>query len=405
MTTMPKDWHATLVHDARSDHIYIRFKDPTWKQKGTPYRWSVLGEKEKAEALAARIEKDIKERRPFEDAAGIVTVRSFGKTFIEGRKGNTSWPDDEQRLEDYVYTAIGEMPIDEVRPKHVKAMLKALETRKSAKGGTLATRTIINTYAVCRALFNEAVIEELVRGTPCVLRGAHLPAKKDKTPGWRDTAVFSAAEIEQLVLDARIPQDRRVFYALAFLGCTRFGETAALRWQHYDSTLRPLGRLQVLRSYNTRHKLEKDTKQERPRRVPVTPLLAKILAEWKLSGWARLFGHPPEPEDLIVPSRGQGERLPTYRSANHMLKKFHKDLAALKSEKRPDGLRLRRLHDSRRTWLSTVLAAGANETHAKWIAHGPPPTVLADYTTLPWPTLCDVVDGLRRVGRLKANVP
>src|SRR5712692_2413538 len=79
---------------------------------------------------------------------------------------------------------------------------------------------------------------------------------------------------------------------------------------------KPLGCLQVLRSYNTRHKLEKGTKQERPRRVPVTPLLARILAQWKLSGWERALGRRPKPEDLIIPSRKL-----TYRSANHMLKK------------------------------------------------------------------------------------
>ena len=71
-----------------------------------------------------------------------------------------------------------------------------------------------------------------------------------------------------------------------------------------------------------------------------------------------------------------------------MLKKFHQDCKRV-------GIRERRQHDSRRTWLSTVLAAGANETHAKWIAHGPPPTVLGAYLSMPWSTLCAVVDELR----------
>lgn len=157
-----------------------------------------------------------------------------------------------------------------------------------------------------------------------------------------------------------------------------------------------LGGLQILRSYSTRYKVEKGTKTERPRRVPVSPLLARLLAHWKLSGWTAMYGRKPTPDDLIVPSRGQGERQPTYRSANHMLKKFHKDLARL-------GLRLRRLHDTRRTWLSLVRGEGANETHARWIAYGPGPSVMDDYTTLPWATLCRVVDGLRDIGRKKAR--
>jgi hypothetical protein len=50
------------------------------------------------------------------------------------------------------------------------------------------------------------------------------------------------------------------------------------------------------------------------------------------------------------------------------------------------------------TGLSWVLDAGANETHAKWIAHGPPPTVLGSYTTMPWATLCKVVEALESIG-------
>ena len=34
-----------------------------------------------------------------------------------------------------------------------------------------------------------------------------------------------------LIYDIAIPQDRRVVYALEFLGCCRFGESAALRWR------------------------------------------------------------------------------------------------------------------------------------------------------------------------------
>jgi hypothetical protein len=73
----------------------------------------------------------------------------------------------------------------------------------------------------------------------------------------------------------------------------------------------------------------KGTKAERPRHVPVVQLLAKMLAEWKLEGWREMYGRPPGPEDLIVPSR----RLKN-RSANHMLRKFHKDLAWLKLRER-----------------------------------------------------------------------
>ena len=80
---------------------------------------------------------------------------------------------------------------------------------------------------------------------------------------------------------------------------------------------------------------------------------------------------------MIVPARERSlDGALKNPSANHMLRKFHQDC-------RRTGLRERRQHDLRRTWLSTVLAARATETHAKWIAHGPPPTVLGAYMSMP----------------------
>jgi hypothetical protein len=43
----------------------------------------------------------------------------------------------------------------------------------------------------------------------------------------------------------------------------------------------------------------------RRKRVFCTPVLAKLLAAWKLSHWERLYGQAPGMDDLIVPTRGQ----------------------------------------------------------------------------------------------------
>jgi integrase len=67
----------------------------------------------------------------------------------------------------------------------------------------------------------------------------------------------------------------------------------------------------------------------------------------------------PEPDDLIIPSR-----LGRNRNVNHMLRRFHQDLARL-------GLRKRRQHDLRRTFISLCLADGARKDVLRWITHGP----------------------------------
>lgn len=383
---MAKDWHGGLIHDRRTDHIVVRFKDGgRWRFKTTPYRWSVEGDAERALKLAAEKELRLKEEARFAEASGRVTVRSFGERWLRTRTDNSSYPDDVHRLRVYAFPLLGDLMLDEVRPRHLVELVTALGRRPSKQGGTLAPRTVRSAYGTVSFMFQAAVMEELIHSSPCVLRPRRreLPAVRDKDPGWRDTAVFTAEEVGLLVLDGRVPLDRRVFYALMFLGCARFGEASFLRWKHYRPDLESLGCVHILGSYNSSLKRERETKAQRPRRVPVVPLLARLLAEWKLSGWPATYGRPPGPEDLIAPDADPGE----HRDASNSLKRFKIDLRVL-------GLRYRRQHDARRTWLSMVLAAGASETHAKWVAHGPPPTVLADYTTLPWATLCRVVEGL-----------
>lgn len=385
--TLPKDWHARV--QLIGSTLYVEFKrDGKWKQKTTGLA-DTPENRERAEIRAKEIERALKAEDGLHAATGGgKTLRSYSEEWIKARRGSSA-VDDEQRLNDHVLPVLGNKPFREVTAGDVRKLVAALEEKDSRKGGKLAPKTIRNVYGVLQAMCTDAVIDGVLPASPCVLRAQHMPAVRDKDPGWRDTAIFTLAEVLQIVSDERIPQDRRVFYALLFLGCTRFGEAAELRWSDYDATAKPRGKLRVLRSWNTRLGEVKGTKAERPRHVPVVKLLAAVLAEWKLSGWRAQFKRKPEPGDLIVPSR-----LGVQRSANHMLRKFHADLARLKSDALPEGLRLRRQHDARRTWYSSVLAAGANETHAKWTAWGPPPTLWADYTSLPWPTLCAVVDGL-----------
>jgi integrase len=246
-------------------------------------------------------------------------------------------------------------------------------------------------------MFRKAVRRELLLNNPCALEEDDLPAKVDQDPAWRQTAIYSRDEVEQIISDERIPHDRRMYDALLFLAGIRFGEAAALRWRHYESTARPLGRLSIARSYNTKLKVEKEVKTKIPRDVPVHPVLAALLAEWKLWGWEQLMGRRPEPDDLLIRSR-----LGKNRSSNHMLKKFHKDLGKL-------GIRLRRQHDMRRTFISLCLGDGARSDILRWVTHNRPKTAtIDDYTTLVWRALCEEVAklkiALRRSPEASANV-
>jgi len=228
-------------------------------------------------------------------------VSGFFARWIEERTARVStWRNDESRLRQHVEEYIGTMRMNEVRARHVA---KLFRTRLTGRG--LAPRAIRNIHSMLRAVFRDAMIADIVRENPCVL-GVHHPGKVvDKNPNWRHTAVFTRDEVEQILSDERIPEDRRAYYSLLFLAELRFGEAAARRWRDYEPDATPLGLLHVATAMHAAEKREKGVETERPRDVPVHPTLARVLGSWKLQGWPSFFGRSPGPDDLIVPS-GRG---------------------------------------------------------------------------------------------------
>ena len=172
--------------------------------------------------------------------------------------------DDETRLNLHVLPRIGTMLLEEVRPRHIRELMLKLRA-----DGKLAPRTIHHVFHTAKALFHHAVADELLDVNPCVLPKGVLPKKVDKNPAWRATAIYTREEVEQLISDTRITEDRRVLYALKALAGLRHSEAAELTWRQYDTELEPLGALSLER-----------TKTQVPRQVPVHPTLARVLAEW-----------------------------------------------------------------------------------------------------------------------------
>jgi integrase len=221
---------------------------------------------------------------------------------------------------------------------------------------------------------------------PLLLESGELPKKIDKDPTWRSTATYIREEVEQLISDERIPEDRRIYYGLIFLTGMRPDEAVLRRFRDYDSSVAPLGKLLVSSAWDRRRKIEKAVKTEQPRQVPVHATLARLLAAWKLCGFARMTGRAPRPDDLIVPSR-KGK----VRNIVLMLRRLHEDLDRL-------GMRRRRQYDARRTFISLARGDGASKDILRWVTHGPTGDIVDDYTTLPWPALCGEVAKWRSCG-------
>jgi integrase len=339
-----------------------------WGATPTPY---LPAEKDKALRFLKVLEADARVAASTSPPkpTGTPKVREYSEGWIKDRRalGLRTADDDETRLKLHALPAIGSMSMDEVRPRHVRDLVLALR-----KDGALAPRSTRNVYGVLATMFRTAVADEVIAATPCVLARGVLPKKVDKDPAWRATAIFTRPEVEQLISDVRIPEDRRVLYALKGVAGLRHTEAARLRWRQYDATLEPLGALN----------LEK-TKTGVPRRIPVHATLARMVAEWRLSGWERTYGQRPEADDIIVPTRNLTERPST--DAQHSL---GLDLDLLK-------LRRRRGHDLRRTFITLAQVDGARRDLLETITHGPRGDIINVYSSFPWPALSAEVAKLK----------
>jgi integrase len=270
------------------------------------------------------------------------------------------------------------MPLDEVRPRHLVSVVDRL------KVAGRAPRTVRNVYSVVKAMFRDARIADVLTAPdPCILTHRQLGRVRDAKPGWRPTARYTREELEALIADPRIPDDRRVWYALLGVGMLRTGEAAGLQWKSVQRA-EPLGRLVICRSYE-----REGTKTVPERWMPIHPTLAGVLAEWKLGGWARTMGRKPGEDDLVVPMpppKNRGPRIPagTMRDKHAARHRLVADLARL-------GLRHRRGHDLRRTGISGAQDGGADSRVLRWGTHAPPGETIDAYTTLAWGTLCAAV--------------
>jgi integrase len=374
----------------RGSKLWIWYFDADGKRLFEPTS-SRVGEEARARKTLDAIERRVEAEKRTGVPAGELTVKAYGERWLRARPGQgiVSAKDDQGRLRLHAWPIVGHILLKDLRPHHVRDMVRALRMKKSSRGSALAPRTIRHVNATLRVMLQEAVIDELIPANPCVFKRGELPQIADKDPNWRAGAVFARGEVEQLISDQRIPEQRRVFNALVFLTGLRTGEVSALRWRSYDSVTEPLGRLQVSSSYSTRLKEEKAVKTKRPREVPVHRTLASILGAWKVGGWERSFGRAPQPDDLLVPAPANSAESSTpagqeHLTTDHTLDRFYEDCETL-------GLRRRRQYDSRRTFISLSLADGARKDILRWVTHGATGDIVDAYTTLPWASLCDEV--------------
>lgn len=373
---------------ARGKRLWVRCKQPDgkWVNLRTEY---FVGEETKAKrslkAMNDRLEAGesiiAKRKEP-------VSVKEYAELrwFAMRRGFIASAARDEKRLELHVFKTLGKMRLEDVRPRHLADLFRAM------RSGDLAPKSRHNVYGVLRALFRDAEIDGLVDKSPCILTEHQLGKNVDSNSEWRESALYTREELARLVFTAAIPLDRRVGYALQGIGGLRHGEMAGLRWRHVNTEVGPLGRLMVATSYDKGR-----TKTSVTRYAPIHPVLEALLADWAESGWSSMMGHAFGPDDLVLPTplpvnRGPRVARGAMRTSSWTWKRLSADLERL-------GMRHRRGHDLRRTFISLARSDGAATDILRRATHQPPKEVIEGYTTFEWDVLC------REVSKLKLGRP
>jgi integrase len=356
--------HAFVYRRATSRFWWMRWTDADGIEQRAS---SKTADESEAKALAAELETQA-HKGPRSPARGTLTVQRFyEETWLPLRQRTRpwAWKADRIAMERHFLPHFGTRAIADLASDKAEVALLdwlvGLRDHPSKRDGTpIAPRTIRNVASAIRVFFADAAERKVVRRNPTLGWNAerHMPPIEDKERGWRQHAGFSLEQVVMLTTDIRIPDDRRVLYALRFLGGPRPGEAANARWANLDRTRRPLWRLTLEASFNSPMRREKSTKTGATLHIPIHPVLQTLLERWWSGGWAEFMGRPPELSDLIVPREGDGKQ----RLVSGSYKQFRFDLELL-------GLPIQRQYESRSTFRNLALTAGASEFHLNLITH------------------------------------
>jgi len=393
--TQASDEHAPeirgTIHKRGRMLQAVMFVDGKKVRRGLGLR---VGQEEEAKAVLAQALAELRESETVSSRVGGLTVRAWGETWIAGRKAREKreWVNERAHLEYFVHPVLGERRLAEITDVVMLDWARSLERFKGPSGKTPSPTYVRKITASVRAMFKEAVRQHLIPENPCTWEDNDLPELEANARVMQDG--FTGAQVTQLISDPRIPEDRRMLYALELLTGMRTGEAAARTWADWEPQFEAdLGRLTAKTAYNTRHHILKATKTRVEKWIPVHPTLAEMLEAWKREGWERYFGRAPRPEDLIVPAReGRGERgwTPKPRNNSYSWRTFKQDLTTL-------GLEAQRHYETRATFINLAEGGGAREEAVRRITH---PSIrdakdLYSRVRLRWPAMCQAVRSIQ----------
>lgn len=140
----PGGWKGSVFR--RKNKLWLKVKTPDgWKNVRTPFH---TGEEKNARALLGRVRDRLLVGEELGDGElGCVTVRRWAKRWCDARRDtleNAAGDDANLRL--HVLPEIGDMPLEDVKPRHTAALVRKWTAER------YAARTIRNVYYAMKSV-------------------------------------------------------------------------------------------------------------------------------------------------------------------------------------------------------------------------------------------------------------
>lgn len=355
-------------------------------------------ERAEREALSAR-------DRGIDLAPRTVTIAGLLARFLQERRERwapKTYERCEEIIEHYITPHLGTRTIAKLRPAHVAEWCATLRERGgrliTAEDGKthnrpLSSKTVHHAYVLLKGAFAWAVRMQLAAVNPLA---AVEPPKVIR----HEAQAFGAEDIHKLLLAADGTRWQNLI-AFALATGARRGEIAALRWNAIDLDART-ATIRASLSDTKSGTIEKSTKSERPRVVPLSAMATDALKRESLTHeQAKRWSRRPYSDSTHVFQGPLGGHVRPYEITD-----------GFRKVARRAGVPLTSFHALRHTAATWMLIGGVDaRTTAGVLGHSTPSTTLGIYAhviaSAQAAAVTTIEDRLRKVGgsrdRLRPN--
>src|SRR5664280_341911 len=211
-------------------------------------------------------------------------------THIAPRLNNSDAPD----------AKLGDLHVEELGPAKLREWVRDLKATKASS----TVRNICNSLST---MLEDAMAEEWIAipANPMKHPGVRKELPTVKLKGGNDRVYLTRHQAEALLRCDKVPEHRRVRYAVALTSGMRDGELAGLNWADVDLDAKPprveITKALALRGDDGFATLGATKTEYSKRTLPLHALAVRALRAWKSKGWVQYAGHKPKATDSVFP--------------------------------------------------------------------------------------------------------